>query len=415
MRILMSAYQCGPGMGSVSQIGWEWYSRMSRRASITLVTHVRNRESLTKAGAPLADSEVIYVDTEWFAGPLYRMASRMFPRSEHARFLVSSIDFFVYDAAALKLLRKRRAEWDVVHAVTPVSPIAATRLHGLGLPLIVGPWNGGLTSPSTFPEIMSEDSVWVYRLRWMGVVLDRLFGCTRRASMILSATRSTDASLPEYATARRMIENGVDLDLFHPGSWDPAPSASDPVRVLFVGRLIPAKGISMLLEAVSRLSGELPLAVTIVGDGPSRDSIRKEVADRNLEGTVHLAGNRPLAEVAKLMRNAHVFCLPSVRESGGAVLLESMACGVPVIAVNYGGPAEIVDAEVGWTLSAEGREALVGDLVEAFRDLARNPGAWKAKGRQGRLRAEKNYGWDARMDAALSIYRQFAGGKAAHA
>ena len=163
---------------------------------ITLVTHVRNRESLTKAGAPLANSEVIYVDTEWFAGPLYRMASRMFPRSEHARFLVSSIDFFVYDAAALKLLRKRRAEWDVVHAVTPVSPIAATRLHRLGLPLIVGPWNGGLTSPGTFPEIMSEDSVWVYRLRWMGVVLDRLFGCTRRASMILSATRSTDASLP---------------------------------------------------------------------------------------------------------------------------------------------------------------------------------------------------------------------------
>lgn len=415
MKILMSAYQCGPGMGSVSQIGWEWYSRMSRRASITLVTHVRNRESLTKAGAPLANSEVIYVDTEWFAGPLYRMASRMFPRSEHARFLVSSIDFFVYDAAALKLLRKRRAEWDVVHAVTPVSPIAATRLHRLGLPLIVGPWNGGLTSPGTFPEIMSEDSVWVYRLRWMGVVLDRLFGCTRRASMILSATRSTDASLPGHATARRMIENGVDLDLFHPGSWDPVPSASDPVRVLFVGRLIPAKGISMLLEAVSRLRGELHLAVTIVGDGPSRGSIRKEVADRNLEGTVHLAGNRPLAEVAKLMRHAHVFCLPSVRESGGAVLLESMACGVPVIAVNYGGPAEIVDAEVGWTLSAEGREALVGDLVEAFRDLARDPGAWKAKGRQGRLRAEKNYGWDARMDAALSIYRQFAGGKAAHA
>ena len=52
-------------------------------------------------------------------------------------------------------------------------------------------------------------------------------------------------------------------------------------------------------------------------------------------------------------------------------------------------PPEIVDAEVGWTLSAEGREALVGDLVEAFRDLARDPGAWKAKGRQGRLRAEK--------------------------
>ena len=68
LRILLSAYQCGPGMGSVSQIGWEWYSRMSRLASITLVTHVRNRECLEAAGAPLPGTEIIYIDTEWFAG-----------------------------------------------------------------------------------------------------------------------------------------------------------------------------------------------------------------------------------------------------------------------------------------------------------------------------------------------------------
>lgn len=78
LRILLSAYQCGPGMGSVSQIGWEWYSRMSRLASITLVTHVRNRECLEAAGAPLPDTEIIYIDTEWFASILYRLALRLF-------------------------------------------------------------------------------------------------------------------------------------------------------------------------------------------------------------------------------------------------------------------------------------------------------------------------------------------------
>ncbi|MGD9299603.1 MAG: glycosyltransferase family 4 protein, partial [Thiohalocapsa sp.] len=80
----MSAYQCGPGMGSVSQIGWEWYSRTAARVPVTLLTHVRNRKALEARGAPLAGSEIIYVDTEWFAGPLYRFAKKLFPNSEHA-------------------------------------------------------------------------------------------------------------------------------------------------------------------------------------------------------------------------------------------------------------------------------------------------------------------------------------------
>ena len=51
--LILSAYQCGPGMGSVSQIGWEWYSRLAGRLPLTLVTHSRNRAALEKAGAPL--------------------------------------------------------------------------------------------------------------------------------------------------------------------------------------------------------------------------------------------------------------------------------------------------------------------------------------------------------------------------
>jgi glycosyltransferase involved in cell wall biosynthesis len=406
LRILLSAYQCGPGMGSVSQIGWEWYSRLARQAEVTLVTHIRNREALTNAGAPFAGSEILYIDTERFAGPLYRFASRMFPKSQHAVFLISSLDFFVYDAAALRMLRSSGKTCDLVHAVTPVSPVAATRLHRLGIPLIVGPWNGGLQSPRTFPEIMSEDSGWVYRVRDLGRLLDRVFGCTRNAALILTATKFTDRSLSKNARTRRMIENGVDLQLFQPAAWDPPPSASNPLRVLFVGRLIPAKGVSMLFDAVVRVRNEFPIHVTIVGDGPIRADLEREAAEKRLSGAVEFTGNLPLAEVSQYMLASHVFCLPSVRESGGAVLLEAEASALPIVAVNYGGPAELVDDEVGRSLSAAGREQLIEDLVDTFRDIVRNPAQWRLRGRQGRSRAEQNYGWDARIDSAIGIYRQ---------
>jgi hypothetical protein len=237
LRVLLSAYQCGPGMGSVSQIGWEWYSRLSESASVTLVTHVRNRECLEAAGAPLPGTDVIYVDTEWFAGPLYRIASRLFPNSQHAVYLLSSADFYVFDAVALRKLKKRHSEWDLTHAVTPVSPVAATRLYRLGIPLIVGPWNGGLESPQAFSALMKQDSGWVYEIRHLGKLLDQLFGSTRKAALILSATRATDQTLPKDARTMRMLENGVDLDRFRSSTWTHPPSATNPLQLLFVGRL----------------------------------------------------------------------------------------------------------------------------------------------------------------------------------
>jgi glycosyltransferase involved in cell wall biosynthesis len=400
-------------MGSVSQIGWEWYSRMSNLASVTLVTHIRNRDSLQAAGAPLPGTEVVYIDTEWFAGPLYRFASRLFPRSQHAVFLLSSADFYVFDAEALKQVRKLGREWDLVHAPTPVSPVAATRLHKLGIPLILGPWNGGLASPTTFPEIMKQDSAWIYRLRSVGKLVDRLWGSTSKAALVLSATQSTDRSLPKGVPFVRMIENGVDLERFREPSPDARASASaplpNPLKVLFVGRLLPFKGVAMLLEAVSRLSREIPVSLTIVGGGPIEPDLRRRVEELQLGTMVTFLGNLPLDQVAEQMRLADVFCLPSIRESGGAVLLEAAASGLPLVAVNYGGPAEIVDEEIGHLVSAAGPEPLIAGLVETLRDVARNPELWRQRGQRARQRAEQQYGWDSRMRTALGIYRRVLG------
>ena len=411
-RLLLSAYQCGPGMGSVSQIGWHWYSRLARRLPVTLVTHVRNRAALTAAGAPLPGSEVIYVDTEWFAGPLYRLAARLFGQSQHAVFLVSSADFYVYDAAALKELRRRRAvgaDWDIVHAVTPVSPMAATRLHKLSRPVVLGPWNGGLGNPAHFPDIMRADAAWVYPVRKLGGLVDALAGSSRRAAAILTATRATVESIAPRHRARcvPMLENGVDLDVFSPGPWPEPPGPAQPLRLAFVGRFVPFKGVSMLLEAVARVKDELPVVLTLVGEGPLEAELRAEVQARGLNEQVRfMTSVLPPAEVAAQMREAHLFCLPSVRESGGAVLLEAMACARPVTAVAFGGPAEVVDDGVGRALPDTGREAVVSGLVDVFRDVAAHPDAWRARGEEGLRRARERYGWDAKVDEAVTLYRR---------
>ncbi len=422
-RLLLSAYQCGPGMGSVSQIGWHWYSRLARRLPVTLLTHSRNRTAIDAAGGPVGKSRILYVDTEWFAGPLYRVASRIFPNSEHAVFLVSSLDFYVYDREALRIARQGTRDgssWDIVHAPTPVSPLAATQLYRLGLPVVLGPWNGNLGLPPGFRDILRKDSAWLYPARHLGRLVDALVGGTRHATALLTATESTSAGIPRryHHLCVPMLENGVDLETFAAGPWPVAPRTvpvdvfeaepgvdAEPLRLLFVGRLVPFKGVGMLIDAVARLSAEIPIELCIVGEGPMAGEWREQVSRLGLTVQVRFTGNLPPREVAREMHAAHVFCLPSVRESGGAVLLEAMACARPVIAVGFGGPAEIVDETVGLTLPPAGPTAVVEGFVSALRDLVRHPETWRRRGEAGRQRAEERYSWDAKVDSAISLYR----------
>jgi glycosyltransferase involved in cell wall biosynthesis len=398
-------------MGSVSQIGWEWYSRLARRVPVTLVTHVRNREALECAGAPIPGSEIVYIDTEWFAGPLYRLASRIFRNSQHSVFLISSLDFYVYDRDAVRKLAGRPRP-DLTHAVTPVSPMAATRLAALGAPLVLGPWNGGLQTPAGFPEFTSADSTWLYPARELGRLVEAFVRATRRAALILSASEATDRALSAAARrrTRRMLENGVDLDVFRPSPWPVPPSDANPLRILFTGRLIPVKAVPLILRAMRNIGDAFPIRLRIAGDGPCAAAWKEEAARLGLAKSVDFLGNLALEGVAAELEQAHVFCLPSVRESGGAVLLEAMACARPVIAIAHGGPAEIVDDEVGLAIPPTGADFAVKLLAETFRDIVARPDAWRARGEAGRRRAEARYSWDAKIDGALDLYRQLLQG-----
>ena len=416
--VLLVAYQCGPGMGSVSQIGWEWYARLREHCDVTLVTHVRNRAALERA-CPVGD--VMYIDTEWFAGPLYRLARRMFPLSEHSVFLISSLDYFLFDLTAYRQLRQKLAagaNWQIVHRVTPVTLAAPTWLGRLGLPLIVGPLNCGLGMPGGFDYILRQESTWLVRLRRIGRVIDTLIGSSRRISRILTATRATrDWVAPRFRDrCRMMLENGIDLARFQPAPWPEAPSASQPLRVLFVGRLIAFKGLDLLLAAMARLKGEgRRVNLEVIGDGPMYQRWQQLTSELGLDGEVQFSGAQPAGEVARRLCESHVLCLPSVRESGGAVLLEAMASARPAIALAYGGPAEIVDDEVGALIPLVSPEQVIADLTQSLRSLFADAAHWRRRGENGRRRIERNFSWPAKIASAGALYDELIKESPAHA
>jgi glycosyltransferase involved in cell wall biosynthesis len=131
---------------------------------------------------------------------------------------------------------------------------------------------------------------------------------------------------------------------------------------------------------------------------------RDQAQALGLADSVHWHGALDADAVAALMARSDVFCLPSVRESGGAVLLEAMACGRPVIGMGFGGPAEIVDAAVGWLVPMPDGAAAVDGLAQALRDAHDDPAGAAARGRNARQRVLEHHTWQARMAAAERLY-----------
>ncbi|MFH0824060.1 MAG: glycosyltransferase [Pseudomonadota bacterium] len=153
---------------------------------------------------------------------------------------------------------------------------------------------------------------------------------------------------------------GVDLDMFHPPAATAAKPNDSPVTILFVGSLIPRKGLRDLLSALAHPS----LASTrldVVGDGMDRRELMALCRDLGLEGGTVWHGTLPPRDVARLMREADIFCLPSYMEGKPNVVREAMASGLPVVASRVGGVPE---------MTSEGETAIIFDAgdVEALRN-----------------------------------------------
>jgi len=168
----------------------------------------------------------------------------------------------------------------------------------------------------------------------------------------------------------RAIPNGCDAALFHPGDRQAARAAlglpQDAEMVLYVGRLVPEKGLRELLHATRRLAATRPQArVVFVGDGPLYTELAATLAAEPAL-PLQLAGSQAPAEVARWMVASDLVTLPSYSEGHPNVLVEALACGRPVVATPVGGIPEVVDAASGLLVPPRDADALADALAKAL-------------------------------------------------
>lgn len=250
----------------------------------------------------------------------------------------------------------------IIHAHVYDAGLSAVILGRLNhIPVII-------TEHSTaFPrQLLSPKQVWMARLAFQG------------ADRILPVSDALQQAIERYGIRARfsLVPNVVDTGLFAPGPR----SDSSLKRLVFVGSLIPVKGIPFLLQAVARLSSQ-DWCLDIVGDGPNRAEYEQMSVDLRLGERVTFYGLRTKSEVAEFMRQADLFVLPSFWENLPCVLIEAMASGLPIVSTQVGGIPEIVDRETGILVPPQDVGSLshaIGQMLESLDRFDRHTIAHKA-------------------------------------
>jgi len=208
---------------------------------------------------------------------------------------------------------------------------------------------------------------------------DRLTGqltrkALREAALVLTVSqhlRDQVIRLGAASDRTRVVKNGCDSSLFHLSDRTDArvELKLDPntLLIVFVGSIVPAKGVRELLDAVIHLVPSHPnLQLACIGEGILRDELEKRVVQAGIDRHVRFPGLCNSARVARWIAAANVFCLPSYAEGCPNVVIEALACGRPVVATEVGGIPELVDSESGVLVPPRNPEALAAALRAAL-------------------------------------------------
>lgn len=305
----------------------------------------------------------------------------------------------------------RREGANIVHEVTPIAPKAPSAMHDLGVPVVAGPLSGAMDFPPAFQHMQSRAARIVERTgRSLAGPVHRLVPGRIRAESLVIANEQTLKALPKGYRGR--VYEGISEVSVNLKVWELGGRASrEPdgtVRFSYLGRLVGWKAVDLLIEAFAIVAKRCPEAhLEILGDGDCRPSLEAQAARLGLGDRVEFAGWVSAEEGARRLRGSDVFVLPSLRESGGVVLLEAMSVGLPVVATRWGGPGVHVNDATGIRVAPDSREGFIQGLADAMIRLALSPELREEMGRAAIRRvASGTYDWDRKIDRFLEIYAE---------
>lgn len=399
MKILLSAYACEPHKGSEPAVGWNWLlALIDQGHEVSVITRRNNRKALESEIAKRSLSmRPVYHDL-----PSWCTRWKRWPGGIYVYYLLWQIGAY-RRARALH----GKSSFDVVHHITFVTFRQPSFMGSLGIPFILGPVGGGETSPRALRAGMNlsgrlreTSRDFLIALAARDPLMRRTFS---KAAVIACTTSETLHKIPARFRHKCIVLPAIGID---PVQLQTSPSPPYAPTFLFIGRLLYWKGLHLVLRALPEVLRQIPDArLRIVGQGKDARWLKQVAETAGVAGSVDWIPELPHNEISAAYCGHTAFVFPSLHDSGGMVVLESLAAQLPVICLDLGGPGVFIDSSCGIVIQTKNRSeiSIQNSIAAAMISLAQQPSTREALASRCSARA-RQFSW---TSAARQLYSAF--------
>jgi glycosyltransferase involved in cell wall biosynthesis len=398
-KVLLSAFACDSTMGSEPLNGWNYAIGLANRGfEVHCLTREVNRNNI-ELNQKLLNLHFHYIKLPFGFESLYSFSHP-----------TMYFYYLVWQWNAYKRAKKlsRSYQFDVLHHVTWGSTQLGSFLYKLKKPFVFGPAGGGQIAPLAFKSYFKN--YWkreIFREKISNWMLKFNPACKKmllKAFVVISSNPETEimAKMVGAKNIKLALDAALPISFFSK-SIIKQERKSKTLKLLWVGRFMPRKGLLLVLEVMKILKADKDITLTIVGDGEMKNEVEHTIKEYDLVDTVFLIGSVSHEKVKDYYASHDVFFYTSLRDSCPAQLIEAMAYSMPIVTLNLHGQAIIVNDSTGIRCSAKTPEKTILELKDAILKLYCNPQLVNEMSKKAYDFA-KQQTWDKKIDLIVNEY-----------
>jgi glycosyltransferase involved in cell wall biosynthesis len=397
LKILLSAYACEPNKGSEPEVGWKWATTLSKLGhEVHVLTRSNNKivieEYLSKN--KIGYLKFIYFDfPKWF---LKIIKGNSNPNS-YLYFFLWQVGIFFKSKTLVKNIK-----FDFIHHITFVSLRFPSFLCLHNIPFIFGPISGGDRIPNELKKsfsIMSRFNEFLRDLSNKYIQFSPLMNMTfKNSHKIFVNSDATKKLIPTkyHFKTKELLAIGTD---YFPTILNNYNKSKDKFNICYAGNLINLKGLLIALKTFRQIKEKNNNVIfTIIGSGPLEFKLKKLAKEYELEDSIKWLGKINRTALFNIFNMSDLMLMPSLRDSGGFVILEAMSCGLPVAVLDIGGPGKIVNNECGIKIgiTKKKEDQVINELASQINNLIKDNNQYKYK-KIKCLERVKNFTWEKKV------------------
>jgi glycosyltransferase involved in cell wall biosynthesis len=410
MKVLICAYSCFSEsgvkfIGGEALLGWHMVLQLSKEHKVWVFTHGYNQKAIEQMlqKNPLPNANFCYIILpKWL--------------SFLERFHGGGIQIYAYlwQIKAYFFARKlhKKINFDVFHHLTYANDWMASYIGAfLAVPYIRGPGGGAHRTPKSFlatyplggriKEKIRAIGQWMFRHDPVFVIGQR------KAKVILVCNNEAFNALPKkwQKKAQLFPVNGISTEDFN--KYLPQSAINNAFSIITAGKLIRLKNFDLAIRAFKIFDEEFPNSkFSIIGDGQEKSNLLQLAKELKISDKVVFEGWIDRGQLLKRVSSADVFLFPSLRDGGGAVVVEAMALAKPVVCMDIGGPGFHIDGSVGIKVKPIDPNQAIKEMAAGLSRLYKSKNLRDSLGNAARDRVAKIYLWDKLGERMLKIYKE---------